>query len=275
MKRGLGGLFAVVMVSFATVAEANPFVLPEGSSQLGFTFTTLTFDTLRDGNGNEAGIPSVDQDSYIVTFDHGLTEDLTLSLAMPYSETRRDLSPGDPGTFATNSGASDARIGLKWRLATSGETLVALLVAAKWPGDYEPDVINSPGDGSFDLEFGVSVGRQWSRTALSIDAGYRSRSGNPDDEIFLRGEASYLLTSQFQLFLATDWVDSQGGIGIDETTTVLWPFSLTEEDFTRVTLGGIYSFNARVSAFLGATETVEGTSTLKGTEYVAGISFFF
>ncbi len=258
-------------------AAADPFTLPKGSTQLSFFASVWEIDAFFDGDGNDQELGfDITQTDFQLGLDHGLSDRLTLRLALPWARSERDVVGDDDGTLAINDGVSDARFGLTWRLNDlESPVAVSLLVGVKWPGDYESDIINSPGDGNFDAELVFSLGRQFDRGSIAAEVGYRARSGGPEDEFLGRLEASALLGTRFVVLAVVDAVDQQGGIGIDEDSGIFFPYSLTEEDQLRLTLSGLISFSARTSLFFGWASTLDGTSTAQGSQWALGTVFSF
>lgn len=261
-----------------TSVWANPYTQPKGDSQLTVSAAVWKFDTLYDGQGNDAELPFGDvvQTDFILGFEHGISDRLTLLLSLPWSDSERDVPAGFPDTLKSNDGVGDAIVGLKWRLNdTASRTAYAILINLKWPGEYEPDIVNSQGDGNFDSEVLFSIGHQFSRASISADLGYRARSGNPDDEWVGRLEGSFSFASRFVAFTALEWVDSQGGLDIDQTFGIFAPYSQTEEDYLRLTGGGYVTFTSRVGGFLSVASAIDGSSTAKGIQYATGLAFTF
>jgi hypothetical protein len=273
-----GTLFATLLTSVAAAPlSANPYTQPKGASALTLSAAVWQFEEYLAGNGDElpldeqVGLESIEQRSYVLGFEHGLTDQLTLSLTLPWASS--DPDPVDPNdrSFTTNEGVSDARIGVKWRLTRGDGAQFALLAGVKWPGDYEPGLINSPGDGSFDVEVGASVGAQIGRFTGSFDAGYRARSKKPADEVLARGEVSYLVGARTLLFTSFDWTNSQSGANLVEDRPVA-DFTALEEDATRLTAGVLVSFTERFSAFATWARTVDGKNTALGDELGFGLA---
>lgn len=259
----------------AVPASANPFTLPKGQTEVSFATFLWQIDSYFNGDGEDSALPTdVEQTDVIVGLDHGLTDRLTLRISVPWSRSERGFALDDP--FAVNDGVSDAQLGLAWRLNDPRKrTGVALIAGLKWAGDYEVDVVNSPGDGNFDAELLFSVGRQFHRTALSIDVGYRFRSGNPEDEWVARVEGSLLLSRRVMFLTVLDWVDSRGGLAITSSSGLFFPFSRTEEDVFRLTVGGLFSVTERVGLFTSWASTLDGKSTARGSQWGLGTAFSF
>ncbi|HRC86542.1 MAG TPA: hypothetical protein PK413_13115, partial [Thermoanaerobaculia bacterium] len=202
-----GSLFAAACLLLGSTAWANPNTLRRGQSVLTVSGASWSFDRFLVGNGDTDKLPvTITQTSFILGFDHGLSDQLQLSVNVPWVSSKRDVVDTvrggrrvDPGDASTNDGAGDARLSLKYRLTHGTGPQVALYLGAKWPGSYrtrivpsnqrgrgEVDLINSPGDGNFDLEAGASVGHQWGPFTGSVDLGYRLRQGLPPNEYVLR-----------------------------------------------------------------------------------------
>lgn len=267
-------VFAGLLLAGALAAEASPFVWTKGSGMVLVSASRWNFDQFLDGSGEEVDLPGdIDQTSIQLGFEHGLTDSLTLSLALPWVSSERSFDLAEVG-FETNDGVGDARIGLRWRMnSLASRTAITLLVGAKWPGDYEKDLINAPGDGNFDAEVGLSVGQQRDRGSWSLEGGYRMRSGEPSNEIVLRGDGSVALGARAQLFGTLEWVNASDGLDLEEGVAppADFLFSQLEEDVTRLTAGFVVSFTDRVAGFVTAARSLEGSNTALGEEFGLGI----
>lgn len=278
MRRASIVLFAGAALIGAAPAPASPFTLAKGQTELSFIAFLWQINDYFTGDGGNQDLPfEIEQTDVLVGLDHGLSERLTLRLSLPWSRSQRDVVGPDDGLLAVNDGVSDARFGLTWRLNDPQRPMgYALTVGLKWPGDYAVDVVNSPGDGNFDAEVLFSMGRLSDRAAVSVDLGYRFRSGAPADEWLARVEGSWLLGPRFTALAVVDWVDSQGGIGIDPATAgIFFPFTRTEEDALRLTVGGLVSVTESFSLYASWATTVDGKSTAKGPQWGLGTVFSF
>jgi hypothetical protein len=275
MRRAIFVLSLAVSALGAGAVSANPFNLPKGQTEVSFSTFLWQIDSYFNGDGEDSALPTdVEQTDVIVGVDHGLSERLTLKISVPWSRSERGFALDQ--AFAVNDGVSDAQLGLAWRLNDPREkTGFALIAGLKWAGEYEIDVVNSPGDGNFDAELLFSLGRQFHRTALSLDVGYRFRSGNPEDEWVARLEGSLLASRRVMLLAVVDWVDSLGGLAITESSEPFFPFSRTEEDVLRLTVGGLFSITDRVGLFTSWASTLDGKSTARGSQWGLGTAFSF
>ncbi len=278
MKRWLMA-FVAVWLAPAGFAWASPFVLDRGTTNLTLAYEVWTFDEFLDGNGDELPLPlEIEQQTFFVRFEHGVRDRLTLALTLPWAESERGALAGLSDVLLANDGVSDAQVDLKWRLTGDSAFVVSLIAGLKWPGDYATGVVNAPGDGNFDADLWLALGREWGRGALSLDAGYRARRGDPADETMLRAEGSVGLGSRVILFSLLEWVDSDEGRQIDGAFLVNFPeapFPLTEEDTGRATAGLLLSLSDRLSLYTTYAATVEGQNTPLGAELGLGLSLSY
>jgi hypothetical protein len=259
----------------AAPALASPYTLSKGSTAVTLMGSVWSFDSFFDGSGGRAELPyTITQTDLILGLEHGLTDRMTLTALLPYSRSERAALAGELDPIEVNDGASDLRLGLRWRLSGDGATQYGLVFGVKWPGDYTPDVINAPGDGNFDAEILATAARQLGKLTISADGGFRYRNGNPANEIVLRLEPSYLLGTRIILFGGLEWIDSLGGIPIEEISATL-PFSRIEEDLLQVSSGAFYSFSQRFGAFAAWSTTLDGRSTARGSRWTLGTRFSF
>lgn len=271
-------LALAVMVATSVPAAANPFTLQKGQSDVSFTAFLWEIDEYFNGNGESRDLDfTIEQTDFLIGVDHGLTDRVTLRLSVPWSSSEREVIPGfDSGSLAVNDGVSDAQLGLVWRLnSPERRTGIALIAGLKWAGEYEIDVVNAPGDGNFDAELLFSVGRQSDRASISLDVGYRFRSGGPENEWLARVEGSWLASRRVMLVGVLDWVDSQGGLKITPTTGIFFPYSRTEEDLLRLTVGGLVSVTDRLGIFTSWASTLDGRSTARGSQWGLGTAVSF
>lgn len=259
----------------AVPVAASPFNLPKGQTDVTFATFYWQIGSYFNGDGEDSALPTdVEQTDVIVGVDHGLSDRLTLKLSVPWSRSERGFALDQ--AYAVNDGVSDAQMGLLWRLNDPKKaTGFALIAGLKWAGEYQADVVNSPGDGNFDAELLFSVGHQYHRAALSLDVGYRFRSGNPEDEWVARVEGSVLMSRRVMWLAVVDWVDSRGGLAITSSSGPFFPFSRVEEDVLRVTFGGYFSVTDRVGLFTSWASTLDGKSTARGSQWGLGTAFSF
>jgi hypothetical protein len=252
--------------------------MASGATDLTLSVSVWNINHYFDGDGKDLRLSDlgikVRQTDIILQLDHGLSDRLTFSASLPYSRSSLDVLALEDEDIV-NDGASDARLGIKWRLSGEGATQFALLAGVKWPGDYTTNLVYAPGNGNFDAELLGSLAHRFGKLVLSADGGYRYRKGTPAGEILGRFEPSLLIGSRLTLYSSLSYVNALDGIGIDETVGVEWPFTSAEEDYLRLTTGGLISVSSRLALFAGWSGTLDGRSTARGSQWTAGTKVSF
>ncbi len=238
----------------ATLPEAGQFLLtPSAYFQTADEF--YIGDTKLDAS-KASGKDSLDQNSFFLNLEYGLSERFALDASLGWSEASLDGS-------STDNGLTDSRIGLRYNLATegrdwSGPTL-SLRAGAIIAGDYEAGGINSIGDGESGWEVAL-LGEKILIGGLGLygDFGYRQRANDVPDALYgvaglFFGAGSWTLSAGWQFDDSLEG-GNIGGPGFGSK----FGFPQVEEDNQSLTASIGYTDGG------GRSYTVFGASTFEG-----------
>lgn len=190
----------------ATLPEAGQFLLtPSGYYQTADDF--YIGDSKLDASA-VTGADSLDQYSFFLNFEYGLTERFALDAGIGWSEASLDGGPED-------SGLTDSRIGLSCNLATEGRDwggpTLSLRAGAIIAGDYDAGGINAIGDGESGWEVAL-LGEKTLIGGLGLyrDIGYRQRANDVPDALY-GGAGLYFGAGSWTLSAGWQFDNSLGG----------------------------------------------------------------
>ena len=163
---------------------------------------------------------SYDSKAVFIEGFYGVTDRFDIGAQIPYFDQKFQDATRDE--LPTDSGFSDLRVMAKYRLLER-PLVLTLKSAVKFPtGDFvNEDGLIPVGEGQWDFDFGVQVGRSfWPIPAyVAVDYAYRIRRENeeilrdPGEETLINGELGYNVTPK--LLLAAKLELLRGGKGTD------------------------------------------------------------
>lgn len=268
MKRILALCAMITAVSVS--AAAHPWVQENDRYIVSVTAALHFCDAVYDDAGVERRLPG-DMNSMetLVFYNEGFTDnaDLSVQTGITYGKPEFDAA----GVVdRPNYGIADTRIRYKWQFHDASLDAAAI-VGMKVPGTYARNRLNAAGKGQLDIELGASVGQHTAaiQTYWSIDAFYRLRMGDPDDEFEFDIEAGRKFTGRLNTRVFYQRVDSLGGVRLQDTAYGgnTRTFQEMETDTSILGLGLEYEIGARRAVSLTYTDTINGRNALDSTDY--------
>ncbi len=164
----------------ATLPEPGQFLITP--SALYQTADTYWAGTEKVGVDEITGADSLDQYSYFLNLEYGLTRRFALDASIGYSEAGLDGG-------SKRDGLSDSRLGLRYNIAAEGADwsgpTVSLRAGAIIAGDYEEGDIDSIGDGASGWEVSLLGEKSvFENVGVYGDFGFRQRENDVPDALF-------------------------------------------------------------------------------------------
>jgi len=261
--------FYSVLFFLSSIASAagNPWLMSPGVTTIQLSYVTQSADELYSG-GTKAPLPDdLNQTTTWVDFAYGLADNMAIDARLGYSNF--EFSPRQD-----ESGATDALLGLTWRLRDElihdAGPSVALRMGVTLAGDYTAGEINSIGDGASGAEVSLIVGKIITPTlSIAADAGYRYRDSDVDDELFASIRGFYSLTNQLHTSVGYSVVRANGDLDINDPEFRM-NFTELAEDADILEFSVAYQFARRYQVGLNYGQVVDGRNT--GLNEIAGIS---
>ena len=185
-RAGLWALCAVVLgAALPSHAHAGAWTQKEGGIYNRFAVNYAVITEAFDASGTR--VPSANNGEFTewnVTYygERGVTDRLTLvgSLPLKFLEERSDTPSGT--RTLRNTGLGDLDLGVRYRLLAE-PTVVSVSVLGKLPYLYDENRASATGNGQFDAEARLLVGRSLYPFGYGgIEVGYRYRAEEPSDE---------------------------------------------------------------------------------------------
>lgn len=249
----------------AGVAAGGPWALLEGESYTSMTATVTRYDQLELYNGQRVSAQNLRFFGVSVAADYGLTDDVSLSLALPYEVARGDSAAASPRVAALG----DLRFAARRQVWNEADHRFALAggVGLKIPlSNYRTEVLSAPGDGQIDLEWRVLAGQTLGSAARPVyweaEVGYRLRFGSPGDELLFYAEIGKQLAERWHGRVFLDRVDQRSGFGLQEPGWVPGDFPSIKEDLDLLGVGVSYALrdDLTVDAFYARLVRVENSA---------------
>lgn len=211
--------------------------------------------------------------------EYGLSSTLTLVATAPYKR----LTYRSGMAVSRSAGLADLYLGLKYGLATQPYVL-SLQFGLKVAPGYEtsPEKLGGApplGDGQTDFEMLLLAGRSILkyRGYVSLEVGYRARSGAPVDELPFAAELGYDLSgsvlAMVKLYGVRALAEKASLIdpGLGSTGSLIGTGRL--EDFAKAQVQLVYRASPRVELSVLWEQIVSGRNTTAGATFGMGLAF--
>ena len=219
---------------------------------------------------------SYDSKAVFIEGFYGVTDRFDIGAQIPYFDQKFQDATRDE--LPTDSGFSDLRVMAKYRLLER-PLVLTLKSAVKFPtGDFvNEDGLIPVGEGQWDFDFGVQVGRSfWPIPAyVAVDYAYRIRRENeeilrdPGEETLINGELGYNVTPK--LLLAAKLELLRGGKGTD--FGIASTSSIKRITYLAPTVS--YAIHGNTVAEAAARFTLNGRNFPAGKQIILGLSTEF
>jgi len=279
-------IFAVILfLSFLQRdIHAGAWTLKKGSFyyKLGVLRFKATSQFLLNGNqrslANNGSVTDINIYQYL---EYGLYDDLTFVGTLPFKKTSFDCSIEDCNK--NSHGLADIQFGIRYRLSKD-TWVVALQSGFKFSTGYETDeekLDSAPplGDGQTDFNFKVLLGRSIFNYGgyLNLDLGFRSRSGEPVDEIPFAIEFGLSLSSHYILSMSLHGVRSISEDSEQENFQIIngqvedFVGTGAVEDFVNFQLQFTYKITSKYDVSFSFDQILAGRNTSKAS--TVGLGF--
>jgi hypothetical protein len=271
-------------------------------------FTTLGFDAMGDIISLDSGntrIKAPDFTAHTITYHgaYGITDRLTIFLGVPwihskYEFVRRYTDKDGP------DGIGDIDIGIKHLITDnlSGDGIfLSAQVILKIPEAYDfyyPLTSVSLGDGQYDAEFDLLLGKDWGRSYTVFQAGFTYRFENtdfdpvtfkPSDEIRILIGGGFNINSRFAIRGSLDWIKSLENAEVSDAL-ILSSYTLgglawhgdkvlikdtlgIEQNILNAGVAAQYDVTNKLGATIALNKNIKGLDGI-GTENAADITTF-
>lgn len=263
-------ILCALMTSMYTAAAAHPWVQENNRYIVSVTTAFRFCDSVLDDAGNENRLPG-DMNSIetLVFYNEGYNDKSDLSVQTGFVYSKPEFAAANV-VDKPNAGLADTRIRYKWQFRDSAVSAAAI-VGLKIPGTYSRNRLNAPGKGQVDIELGASVGQHTAaiQTYWSVDAFYRMRMGNPDDEFEYDIEAGRKFTNKLNTRVFYQRIDSLGGVRLQDTAYGggARTFQEMETDTSVLGLSVEYELKSHRAISLTWADTINGRNALDSTDY--------
>lgn len=265
---GLRGPAVLIGVTCALPAavQANPWLPAPEALNATLSYVFQSADSFYLGS-DEMSLPDdLEQTTYSLAVEYGLTDSLALTATVGYAES--DYPPaGD-----NDGGLTDSRLGVAFRVLDEYQnpswptlTLSALAIIE---GDYETGRIDAIGDGASGYELRAEVGREFVRGVRGWGSvGYRDRSSPVPSETTYAVGLDASLGRSWSAAVSYDLLRSDGDLDIGGPgfTDARFPEVREEYDLVRASLA--YRFAQRWGLALNYASVLDGRNTSASDVY--------
>ncbi|MEM6821487.1 MAG: hypothetical protein AAF558_06060 [Verrucomicrobiota bacterium] len=259
----------------------SAYPVPEKSLTITPSYSFSTYDRFKNSNRrsvtlrNAAGISAVEEHSFSIAAEYGITEDLTADLTMGYVNST--IEQGRVRGKKTSDGLDDTLLGVRYRFIDEAKyegiwiPTMSVRLGAVLPGTYETALIHSPGEGAFGMSYSLLVGSYLEK----IEAGYYGdinfllRESVPD--LFNGRFGIYkVFLDNFSVFFGYQRVQSLSGSDLGQGT-----FRDLKEVVDLIEYGFTFTDPDGRSYSIGASNVLDGKNTAESYSINASASFPF
>ncbi len=235
MKR-LVVVLAVLALLHANEAAAGAWTQAKGSRFLKIDAQLVRGKSFREVNGGKVAIPTLADYTTSLYGEHGLRDDLTLVGYLPFfKRITLNKQVGRPSGFVyfegdDVTGMGDALLGLRYRLARFGPTVLSAEFALGLPlgEDTQANGLLT-GDGEFNQRLLIQAGHSFCPVAAycNVDLGFNNSIKGFSDELLYAAEFGYTFKGHLTAILRVRGIESRengddgvgGGMGGSTPTT--------------------------------------------------------
>ncbi len=214
--------------------------------------------------------------------EYGVFDDLTFIASIPIKRIHFSCAIEDCGK--TTFGLADIYTGMRYKLSES-RWISAIQIGLKFAPGYETDEValdTAPplGDGQTDLEFRLLLGRSILNNEgyVNFDAGFRTRSGEPVDEVPFSVEAGLNLSPHYMLIGKLNGVRSiredndQENFRIVDGSVENFVGTGALEDFLKLQIQFIYKVQPFLDISFEFDRVLSGRNTSQASTFGIGMA---
>lgn len=269
----------VVFLSVSARADGSPWLPVSKSGSLSLSYVSESSEKFYRGKvRGTLPFVEIDQETFFLSADYGLTDSLALDLEVGLAEVS-SKAPSPPGP-PDKDGTTDVNFGVTWRIVDEdinfGAPSVALRVGATIAGNYGTGVPTAIGDEASGVEASLIVGKiMGGRFALSGEIGHRTRDNKVPDETFLNASAFLMATPWLILNAQYHHTMAGGSLDIGDPGFNPKRFPETSEDIERIGFGATFNVNSRLGFGLNWFTIIDGRNTADFDSIAATVSYTF
>jgi hypothetical protein len=250
----------VVLAPTSFAQGDNGFLRGAGRTDVAFTYSVEEFEHfwVDDHRMRDAGIGTLERESWNLWVAHGIRDDLDLVATATYVRADTSGSAKPP----EHSNLQDGTLGAKWRVFEQqlgpGSFSALAAPAVKIPlAHYAANEVTAIGDGQIDYRLRAIVQYRFDFGAyVAFESGYDVRSEGTRNEVPIHLSVGATVFDRLTITPFMSWVNTMGGkdIGRDD-------FPDVEEDSTRGGVSGYLRLTDRFGATGGCKTTFQGSNT--------------
>lgn len=249
----------LLTVLLAGPAHADPFTQQQGQGRVIVSGIFTQSPKGFDAKGNTAPIQEYDQNQVYMMGEYGVTDNLTV-LVTP-SVGNVSLKGGNDST-----GLGYTDVGGRYRLAKSDHWIFSVQGLLRIPGTARDYPVAQVNDRHMQYDLRASGGYMAGPAFVTLDAGYRLRSGDPPNEFHIDATVGAHVAPRLMLLASAYTTVSDGrGRGV---------FNQSYR-YTDVYASVVYDVTSRFSLQAGYTGTVTGRNSLRQRGPVVGLWYKF
>lgn len=261
-------------IALPVVAQGSPWIPAPGATSATFSYVHQEADEFYLGSEKNDLPDDLKQSTKWISLKHGLTDNIALDAQIGYAISK--FSPADD-----SEGFVDSKFGITYRfideaVADTNVPSVAVRAGIILEGNYDTGRLNAVGDGADGAEVALALGKVFQHGfALNSDLGYRYRSSNTPNELFLNLGAHYSITAPLTASLTYQMIDSNGDLDIGANGFSPPLFTAVEEDNQSLSASLAYQVNDTSSIGLTYGSVVDGRNTSASDFYALSITTGF
>ncbi len=275
-------LFVISFGAFGAgfaAADSSPWLPIPKSGTLGLSYVSEDAETFYRGEENrDLPFAGLEQQSIYLSASYGLIDHIALDLQAVHVSVSGD-APSPPGPPDAD-GWSDVRFGATWRFldeyANPSVPSMALRFGYTFAGDYTSTLPTSVGDGADAIEASFLLGKIFdNRFAFLAEVGYRNRSDDVPNEIFINAKAFVLVTERLILNAQMHQTRASGNLDIGGPGFSPARFPETTEDIERFGIGAELNATPALGLGLHWFKVTDGRNTAEFDTIAATITYHF
>lgn len=246
-------------VLFGQDAHADPFTQPQGQGRIIVSGIFTQSPKGFDANGNTTPIQEYDQNQFYIMGEYGVTKNFTVLLTPSVGNV--NLKGGND-----SSGLGYTEVGGRYRLTQTNHWILSLQASARIPGTARNYPVPQVNDRNMQYDLRASGGYMAGPAFITLDTGYRLRSGDPPNEFHIDATAGAHVAPRLMVLASAHTTVSDGrGQGV---------FNRTYR-YTDVYASVVYDLTPRISLQAGYTATIAGRNSLRQRGPLVGFWYKF
>lgn len=272
-------LMAGLVITWAVQAGAGAWTQEPGAGFFKLNSQLLRGNELREVNGLKSEIPTLSDYTISLYGEYGLKDGLTLVSYLPFfKRITLNEQVGRPSGFVyfdgdDVTGYADAQVGLRYRLAHRGATVLSaqLLLGLPLGDDSQANGLLT-GDGESNQQLNLQLGHSLYPVSayFNIDLGYNNRLDGYADELVYSAEAGYTIANRTTLILRLNGVESRKN-GDDTVSGGMGGLYANDQSFVNIGPELVYTFGDGSGVSINALHTLRVRNGLQAPVFSLGL----